>query len=61
MSRIQKRIARMVAGRRTSTSESGYSEGGRGTWTGVVPRYSTQGATTDLRYALTMNGYLVLP
>jgi hypothetical protein len=61
MSRIQKRIARMVAGRRTSASDSGYGEGRRGTSTGVLPRYSTQSATPDLRYALTMNGYVVLP
>jgi hypothetical protein len=61
MSRIQKRIARMVTGRRTSASDSGYGEGRRGTSTGVLPWYSTQSATPDLRYALTMNGYVVLP
>jgi hypothetical protein len=60
MSRIQKRIARMVAGRRTSASDSGYGEGRRGTSTGVLPWYSAQPASADLRYALTMNGYVVL-
>jgi hypothetical protein len=61
MSRIQKRIARMVAGRRMSASNSGYGEGRRGTSTSLLPWYSTQPATPDLRYALTMNGYVVLP
>ena len=61
MSRLQNRIARMVAGRRTSAAESGQGEGGRGTWTGALPHYSSQPSTTDLRYALTMKGYVVLP
>lgn len=60
MSRIQKRIARMVASRRMSAPGSGNSEDGRQASSGLLSWYSTQPAAPDLSYALTTNGYVIL-
>jgi hypothetical protein len=60
MSRIQKRMVRMVASRRMSAPGSGSSEDSRQASSGLLSWYSTQPAAPDLSYALTVNGYVIL-